>query len=175
MTPKVEIHPATTAPSASILKRGKLNVRPKVFDYSDYRLYLRDIFSFLKSQRRVSLRRISNMAGFKSCSYLRMIINDQRNLSEKSCLMLAKALSLSVSETEHLWKLVRLIQSPMPIERAELRKEIERRQPAVVYEISADEVKKVQELIERMQSKRSVSNAPGSRLHENHIVKIYSY
>jgi len=56
--------------------------RPNVFDYLDYRAFLRDHYLFQKARGRgFSYRAFSRRAGLRSPNYLKLVIDGDRNLS----------------------------------------------------------------------------------------------
>lgn len=56
--------------------------RPNVFDYLDYRAFLRDHYLFQKGRGRgFSYRAFSRRAGLRSPNYLKLVIDGDRNLS----------------------------------------------------------------------------------------------
>jgi len=90
--------------------------RPEVFDYHDYREFLRDFLEFATSHEpRRSLRKISEECEF-SAGYLPLILSGQRNLTSKSQKTLSKALGLSSQESTYLKYLCVLADSNNPEE-----------------------------------------------------------
>lgn len=90
--------------------------RPEIFDYHDYREFLRDFLEhILAHEPRRSLRKISEECEF-SAGYLPLILSGQRNLTPKSQKTLAKALALSAQETTYLKYLCVLADSDNPEE-----------------------------------------------------------
>jgi len=86
--------------------------RPSIFEFSDYRQYLRKCLEMTPSTRlpvtkRLGLRGLSRLAGFRSPSYLKGVIDGDRNLSLEGCSRIASALNLNRFERQHLEKLVR--------------------------------------------------------------------
>ena len=73
---------------------------PDIFEYMNYRDYLRDFYREKKLENPVfSYQALANMAGFKSKSFIPHVIEGSRNISEKSAYRLARALKLSEKET----------------------------------------------------------------------------
>src|SRR5262245_52772982 len=66
-----------------------------IFDYLDYRDYLKDQIAELRAREKFSVRRFAEAAGFRSYGYLTMILNRSRNLSKKSAIKIAAALRLT--------------------------------------------------------------------------------
>ncbi len=74
--------------------------RPSPQDYVDYREYLRDLVAHLKTATRsFSYRAFARRSGFSSSSFLKHVIEGQRNLALKSVRKVAQGLSLSEQET----------------------------------------------------------------------------
>jgi uncharacterized protein (TIGR02147 family) len=92
---------------------GDVNRKPKIFEYANYREYLRSYYEHMKGEAAgsFSFRRFSREAGFSSPSVLKSVIDGERNLSEESIQRFARALSLNQSETEFFRNLVLLNQS----------------------------------------------------------------
>lgn len=98
----------------------KLNERPNIFEYSDYRVFLGDIYTFLKSRfRQFSFRYFSQRAGFASPNFLKLVIEGKRNLSDDSIPRFTSALKLSGSESEFFTHLVHFNQAKTPSQRTE--------------------------------------------------------
>lgn len=86
--------------------------RPSIFEYSNYRAYLKD--SYLKAKeahRQFSFRVFSRMAGFKSPNFLKLVMEGQRNLSAESIQQIAQALKLGKEESAFFRNLVLLEQA----------------------------------------------------------------
>jgi len=76
--------------------------------YLDYRQFLRDRFLELKAKYRgYSYRAFSRQAGIRSSGFLKMLIDGQRNLTEKTLPLVAKGLHLSSHEMQLLRLIVR--------------------------------------------------------------------
>jgi uncharacterized protein (TIGR02147 family) len=89
-----------------------------LFDYLDYRVFLKDWFDAAKRSRAsISFRRFSEWAGFKSTNFIMLVIQGKRNLSEEAALKTAKALKLNKQETEFFRHLVLLNQATTHAER----------------------------------------------------------
>ncbi|MFZ4402653.1 MAG: TIGR02147 family protein [Pseudobdellovibrionaceae bacterium] len=86
--------------------------KPVVTDYLDYRQFMRDFFDYKKAQDQgFSHQSWSAKAGFKSRSFLRLVMLAKRSLSEESIPMVAKALELKKQETDFFVNLVSYNQS----------------------------------------------------------------
>jgi uncharacterized protein (TIGR02147 family) len=81
--------------------------RPAVYDYSDFRAYLNDMFSYRKqAAAHFSHRLFSTKAGFASPNFLKLVIDGQRNLTNSSIAKVAKGFGLSKKEREFFENLV---------------------------------------------------------------------
>ncbi|TNF33794.1 MAG: TIGR02147 family protein [Deltaproteobacteria bacterium] len=81
--------------------------RPQITRYTDYRAYLRDMYAFLKATRPgFSYRSFSRRAGFASGSFLKLVSDGHRNLSDDSTLRVARGLGLDAREADVLEALV---------------------------------------------------------------------
>ncbi len=79
----------------------------QVFDYLDYRVYLRDWYADRKANGRgFSLRAFSKEAGFNSPNFLKLVKDGDRNLTEKSIVPFIKGLQLTQQEEEFFRNLV---------------------------------------------------------------------
>lgn len=86
--------------------------QPSVFEYEDYRSFLKDLYSYYKSKKTsFSYRYFSQRAGFSSPNFLKLVIEGQRNLSSDSIDRFAQALKLSRLETEFFNYLVHFNQA----------------------------------------------------------------
>jgi uncharacterized protein (TIGR02147 family) len=98
-------------------------VRPNVFEYSDYRLFLGDFYQYLKARfAHFSFRYFSRRAGFTSPNFLKLVIERKRNISPASVPRFAEALKLSKVESEFFTHLVQFSQSKNPTQRADSAK-----------------------------------------------------
>lgn len=81
--------------------------RPVVYDYIDYRTYLRDMFEFKKTtQRFFSYRFFAREAGFASPNFLKLVTEGQRNLTNESVAKIVKGFGLKKQESEFFEYLV---------------------------------------------------------------------
>ena len=75
--------------------------RPVIARYTDFRAYLRDMYAHLKATRPgFSYRSFAKRAGFASGSFLKLVADGLRNLSDDSVLRVAKGLGLDREEGE---------------------------------------------------------------------------
>ena len=83
------------------------SLQVSVFDYLDYRAFLRDAYTDLKArQRGFSYRWFSRRAGMSSPNFLKLVIDGQRNLTGRSAEQFAQALGLSGREVAFFHELV---------------------------------------------------------------------
>lgn len=83
-----------------------------IFEYMDYRTYLRELFEKKKVDHPFySYRLFSQKAGFKSPNFLKLVVDGKRNLTKESVYRVAKAFGLNKSESDYLENLVFLNQS----------------------------------------------------------------
>ena len=98
---------------------------PSVFEYDDYRLFLRDSYAYLKVHaRHFSFRYFSKRAGFASPNFLKLVMEGKRNLSLDSIPKFVDALKLTKSEGEFFAHLVHFSQSRTATERSAHAKRI---------------------------------------------------
>lgn len=92
-------------------------MRP-VYEYRDYREYLRDFYHFKKrTNPYYSYRLFSMKAGFKAPNLLKLVMDGQRNLTRQSVVKFAKALRLDECETECFRSMVSRNQGGFPVRR----------------------------------------------------------
>jgi uncharacterized protein (TIGR02147 family) len=83
-----------------------------VFEYDNYRAYLKDLYGFYKKTKpQFSYRYFSQKAGFRSPNFLKLVIEGKRNLSPESIERFTRALKLNKKETEFFRILVHLNQA----------------------------------------------------------------
>lgn len=104
---------------------------PSIYDYSDYRVYLRDFYLALKSRRAgYSYRAFSRAAGFTSPNFLKLVIDGARNLTADSLERFATALELSRAERDYFRELVRFNQADTPEEKQAHAERLAKSRPA---------------------------------------------
>jgi uncharacterized protein (TIGR02147 family) len=78
-----------------------------IFDYSDYRTFLKDYYQQCKnSHTRFSYRYLAQKAGINSPSFFKQVIEGHRNLTKATCLKACKALGLNGDEAKYFEDLV---------------------------------------------------------------------
>lgn len=93
---------------------------PRIYDYLEYRSWLRDAWSELQAESKAhSYRWFSKKAGLGSPSYLKHVIDGDRNLTEDTASRFAKALDLDHQEAKYFHALVRMNQAHSTEERAQ--------------------------------------------------------
>ncbi len=90
---------------------------PQVFDYLDYRAFLRDHYLAKKASRGLSFRGFSKRAGLKSTNYLKLVIDGQRNLTPAMAARFAKAAALDGDAARYFAELVLFNQAKTTLER----------------------------------------------------------
>ncbi|MBK6848100.1 MAG: TIGR02147 family protein [Proteobacteria bacterium] len=86
---------------------------PLVFDFTDYRAYLRAHYEAEKKRRAgFSFRLFSRLAGLRSPNFLKLVIDGQRNLGDESIPKFVKALGLNAAEGAFFADLVAFNQAP---------------------------------------------------------------
>jgi len=107
------------------MKLQKTHLRPSVYEYSDYRLFLEDLYRHLKSKHRYfSFRYFSRRARFRSPNFLKLVIQGKRNLSLESISRFSEALGMARAESEFFGVLVRFNQSVTADEKADCAKKL---------------------------------------------------
>lgn len=98
----------------------KSSIKPNIFEYTNYRQFLADLYDYLKETTKYfSFRYFSKKAGFKSPNYLKLVIEGDRNISDDSIEKFSRALKLNKAESEFFARLVGFTQASNSSERAE--------------------------------------------------------
>lgn len=88
---------------------------PNIFEYTNYRDFLRDSYAHLKkTQDNFSYRYFAIKAGFSSSGFLHLIIDGKRNLSKDSVPRFSSALGLSKKEQQFFDTIVSFNQAKTP-------------------------------------------------------------
>lgn len=93
---------------------------PQVFEYLDYRAFLKDYYVYKKAKRGFSFRSFSKRAGLGSPNYLKLVMDGERNLSQRMAGRFAKALGLDQDDSTYFARLVQFNQAASSAERAKL-------------------------------------------------------
>lgn len=81
--------------------------KPDVFDYLNYRDFLKDFYVYKKSEdKRFSYQKFAELANIKAKSHLKMIIDGSRNITNKFQHKIAGACELSGNEAKYFFVLV---------------------------------------------------------------------
>ena len=87
--------------------RVNLERLKSIFEYDNYRTYLKDVYEFhKKSNKKYSYRYFARMAGFQSSNFMMLVIDGKRNLALPSIEMFAKALKLNKEDADYFRNLV---------------------------------------------------------------------
>lgn len=83
-----------------------------LYEYVNYRHFLRDYYETKKSQNsKFSYRMFSRMAGFSSPSFIKLLIDGERNLSSKGVQRLAGGLKMDKTASQYFENLVQFQQA----------------------------------------------------------------
>lgn len=86
---------------------GRKNAAINLFDYLDYRVYLKDVYVATKrTSRSFSFRQFSKKAGFASPNFLKLVMDGKRNLTEESLPQFMRGLNLNKQEQDFFRHLV---------------------------------------------------------------------
>lgn len=80
--------------------------KPKVFDYLDFRLFLRDMIEYLRAKKLYSTRTFAESIGVKGPNFMKMVIDGERNFAEPTITRVAQAFELNAKESEFFYHLV---------------------------------------------------------------------
>ncbi len=88
-------------------------VKPNIFEYDNYRKYLKDWFLWMKeSSPNFSFRTFSMWAGFKSPNQLQLVFQGKRNITSQTLPLFMKTLKLKHREQKFFELLVNYDQAP---------------------------------------------------------------
>ena len=92
-----------------------MNIPSNIYNFSDYRDFLKDRYRQLKDNDPVfSFRNFSKQAGFGSPNYLKLVMDRKRNLSFEAISKFAKGLRLDNHESEFFRYMVEANQCELP-------------------------------------------------------------
>jgi uncharacterized protein (TIGR02147 family) len=95
-----------------------MNDRKKVYDYLDYREFLKETYSFLKSKdKKYSQRFFAQKLGARSTGFFAEILNGKRNISNHNILNFFKILKLDRDECGYFESLVNFNQARSLLEK----------------------------------------------------------
>lgn len=86
-------------------------VKPTIFEFSDYRVYLSAYYDWQKSRGFFSHQVFADKAGLKSRGYLRLVLTGKRSLTPDSIARFIRGLELSGVEAEAFTSLVHFNQA----------------------------------------------------------------
>ena len=85
---------------------------PTVYDYTDYRSFLKERFLYLKKRNPLfSYRSFNRLAGVKSSGFLKLVIDAKRNLADDGIGMIARGFRLNEAERRYFELLVKFNQA----------------------------------------------------------------
>ncbi len=91
---------------------------PTVYEYVDYRAFMRDHFAACKATMpQYSFRYLARKAGFTSSNFLKLVMDGDRNLGPQAVEKVAKALKLDADAAEFFANLIAMNQSQTVAER----------------------------------------------------------
>ncbi len=96
-----------------------------IFNYTNYRVFLKDKYDELKKESSsFSYRYFSMKCGYSSPNFLKLVMDGKRNLSEESIETFARFFKFDQSEKRYFSRLVKFNQAKTSSERKELAEEI---------------------------------------------------
>jgi uncharacterized protein (TIGR02147 family) len=102
----------------SFAHRVEMATAPDVFNFDDYRAFLRAYYAHRKgSGRGFSLRQFSRQAGLTSSNYLKLVMDGDRNLSAETAERFATACGLEGERASYFVQLVALRQAKTQVDR----------------------------------------------------------
>lgn len=100
--------------------------KPQIFKYLDYRLFLADTYTYYKQTTTYfSYRYFSSKAGINSSSFLKLVIEGKRGLTDETCEKFIHALRLWGKEGDFFRVLVKYNQAKTPQEKLRNFKDLE--------------------------------------------------
>lgn len=93
--------------------------RPIVYEYDDFQSFLRDFIEYARSVGQYSNRKFAEEAGFKSHSYVLMVLAGKRRLTEEAAQKVARGLKLNDNERDYFCLLCKFNQTSDPQSRKE--------------------------------------------------------
>lgn len=93
------------------------NSLPNIYDYLDYRQFLKDLTAALKKAKKFNLRSFAKRANIQAPGYLKMVTDGRRNLSEDTAKKFCRALEIEAKEKTYFLTLVVYNQSNHPDEK----------------------------------------------------------
>ena len=112
-----------------------------VFNFADYRQYLQEYYEYRKAKGSYSFAMFSKRAGLASPNYLKLVMDGERNLTDRNIRLFTKALGLNSVEARYFENLVRYCQAESPVIRAhyfETLSEFSNRKNVNVFELQRE-------------------------------------
>ena len=92
-----------------------------IFEYTSYRAFLQDYYSYRKSQdEKFSFRIFGRAAGFSSSNFIKLLILGDKNAGPQSAVKLCQACQLNKKESEYFITLVQFDQAKTDTEKNEI-------------------------------------------------------
>lgn len=111
-----------------------------VFDYTDYRLLLSDLYKDKKNEwQSFSYRYICNKVGFSSAGFFTNILNGKRNISDELIFKFAELFQFSKQETEYFELLVHYDQSKEPSRKKYYYDKVVTLRKSSIHELTAEQ------------------------------------
>jgi uncharacterized protein (TIGR02147 family) len=105
--------------------------KPRIQEFLDVQHYLKSVYDWRKSSELgFSYSQWASEIGFRSRSFLRLVVTGKRSITESSIPLFVKALKLSSGEARYFEKLVRFTQASALEQRQEILRELMRGQGA---------------------------------------------
>lgn len=84
-----------------------MNINSEIFNYSDFRAFLKDFYTDKKKQsKKFTFSLFAAMTGFSSPSFLKLVMDGQKNLTKPSVLKIARGLRLRKKPAQYFEDLV---------------------------------------------------------------------
>ncbi len=91
---------------------------PSIFDYNNYREFLRDYYQFQKHKKNgFTYSRFSKSCGLGSPNYYKLVMDNEKNLTANNIIRFSKGISFSEDESEYFEALVNFNQAKDILER----------------------------------------------------------
>lgn len=130
-----------------MINNGTSEIIEKLFEYTNYRMFLDDYF---KEQKRLkphfSHRYFAQKAGFRSPSFYSEVVKGKYSLSHRSMPMMVNGLGLNKQQAEYFETLVWLNQSTDPKEQSKYRRKLDcLRERTELYKLGGAEIQYLKE------------------------------
>lgn len=109
--------------------------QPLVYQYLDYRNYLKDLFDHVRKSQRKTARVLFQEAGFKSLGHFYLLTAGKTHLNEKKLEAVAKAWGVDPKHYPYLLKLREFCSTKSLSQKTELYRELERMRAALKVRI----------------------------------------